>query len=369
MQKTRAAFKKPVCTALPTPQHVASKNKLVFSPKAWVKILYMRDRGKTEVSGFGISSEDDPLHIIDFKLLPQLNWPTFTEFDDKASPAYLEDMYHAGFQPNRCFRVWIHTHPGMTASPSGHDHDTFERTTEMASWGVMCIVADRAYAKLIVNADGLSGTRELTVTPSMTGVFEGVTEEDYVAWEAEYCECVNICETTASSCMGPIGDYDHLFENPGAEDDYEDTRLKVDKPFDETMWSEEVVAKFDITGEIVQMMEEGDNGYFYVFTSTYWFEFGNSKVVHCGLNEILVNFDSISDKMPLSAGRVKWNDEDDTPILFDIDPHEDEDEVIENAEEEAEERRIDEIEQAAADESARLAQASKESIVDYHCGP
>ena len=57
----------PTPRADPVPEYTPQTNLLMVSPYAWAKLIYMRDRGSSEVSGFGISrSEDDPLFIIDF---------------------------------------------------------------------------------------------------------------------------------------------------------------------------------------------------------------------------------------------------------------------------------------------------------------
>ena len=42
---------------------------LRFSPYAWAKLLYLRDRGDTEVGGFGISCPEDLLLVEDVRLV------------------------------------------------------------------------------------------------------------------------------------------------------------------------------------------------------------------------------------------------------------------------------------------------------------
>ena len=44
---------------------------LRFSPYAWGKLLYLRDRGETEIGGFGLSAADDPLLIHDILTVKQ----------------------------------------------------------------------------------------------------------------------------------------------------------------------------------------------------------------------------------------------------------------------------------------------------------
>ena len=40
---------------------------LRFTPYAWAKLLYLRDRGDSEVGGFGITSRDDLLLVKDVR--------------------------------------------------------------------------------------------------------------------------------------------------------------------------------------------------------------------------------------------------------------------------------------------------------------
>ena len=39
---------------------------LRFSPTAWAKLLFFRDKGETEIAGFGISALDDLLYVEEF---------------------------------------------------------------------------------------------------------------------------------------------------------------------------------------------------------------------------------------------------------------------------------------------------------------
>jgi hypothetical protein len=44
---------------------------LRFLPTAWAKLLYFRDRGDTEIGGFGITKADDLLYVEDFVTVEQ----------------------------------------------------------------------------------------------------------------------------------------------------------------------------------------------------------------------------------------------------------------------------------------------------------
>jgi hypothetical protein len=309
-------YTKPTPLACPLPLRGKSKTKLLFSPRAFAKIEFMRKRGKVEVSGFGISSEDDPLYVADFKLVEQNSMPAFTEFIDNALAGYVEDMCMAGIPPARSFRVWIHTHPGMSSSPSTHDERTFERTSEMADWGVMCIVGDKdVSAQLVVNAGGLSAERKLKVEIDFNGVFEGVTAEDYEEWDAEYCRCVNIQASTITvqdrwgsdwqggrygGIWGDVGD--DLYSAPDPVSAPQEVNAEEDFP--------------DVNGEVVESVEVGADGYAYVFTENLWLQYGNMKEIHCDPGDTLKDIYSVSYHLPYEYG-VRSLDEPTTVVTAD----------------------------------------------------
>src|SRR5690349_11203509 len=57
---------------------------LRFTPTAWAKLLFLRDRGPTEVGGFGITDRDDLLLVTDLKLVRQDCSSISVAFDDLA---------------------------------------------------------------------------------------------------------------------------------------------------------------------------------------------------------------------------------------------------------------------------------------------
>ena len=48
---------------------------LVFSPLAWLKLQYLCHAGLTEVAGFGLSSQHDPLYLEDVLVVRQRATP------------------------------------------------------------------------------------------------------------------------------------------------------------------------------------------------------------------------------------------------------------------------------------------------------
>lgn len=131
------------------------ETKLVFSHYAWTKLLYMRDKGPTEISCYGIGSAENPLFIEDVRLMEQECTSVFTEMDGEALAVMLDEMAAKKIPPDRCCRVWIHTHPGNSANPSMVDEATFREVYGSCPWAVMAIVARGGdeYARLRFKVD------------------------------------------------------------------------------------------------------------------------------------------------------------------------------------------------------------------------
>ena len=57
--------------AAPTRRRSKRRPRLRFGPTAWAKLLFLRDRGPTEVGGFGIAPPVDLLYVEDIRLVQQ----------------------------------------------------------------------------------------------------------------------------------------------------------------------------------------------------------------------------------------------------------------------------------------------------------
>jgi proteasome lid subunit RPN8/RPN11 len=115
---------------------------LKFSLAAWEKLTYLRDKAKTEISGFGITDPEDCMYITDFYLPKQECTSATTEMDDEDIAEYFEDMLDAGYFPVNFMRIWIHTHPNMSTAPSGTDENTFSEKFGDCDWAIMFILGD-----------------------------------------------------------------------------------------------------------------------------------------------------------------------------------------------------------------------------------
>jgi len=74
---------KPSSQAKKKAQHTR-KPALKFSPTAWAKLLYFRDKSDNEVGGFGITEPDDLLCVRDFITVKQKVTPVSVRFGDEA---------------------------------------------------------------------------------------------------------------------------------------------------------------------------------------------------------------------------------------------------------------------------------------------
>ncbi len=127
---------------------------LTFSPLAWLKLKYLCHAGDTEIGGFGLSSESDPFYIEDILVPRQDTTAVHVSFHPDSVADITEDLVERGVEPNRCRRVWIHTHPGTSPNPSSTDERTFQDVFGRCDWSVMFILArgGDTYARLQFNA-------------------------------------------------------------------------------------------------------------------------------------------------------------------------------------------------------------------------
>jgi proteasome lid subunit RPN8/RPN11 len=165
---------------------------LRFTPYAWSKLLFLRDCGHTEVGGFALSAAGDLLLIEDVRLIRQRSTVVSVEFEDEAVADFFDQQIDAGLLPERFFRVWIHTHPGDSADPSGTDEETFRRVFGGCDWAVMAILAQggETTARLRFSA-GSGGDVELPLRIDYAPPFPA---SDSASWEREYEHCVRPCD-------------------------------------------------------------------------------------------------------------------------------------------------------------------------------
>lgn len=163
---------------------------LRFTPWAWAKLLFLRDAGPTEVGGFGITRPDDLLLVEDVVLIRQTCSPATVVFDDTAVAEFFDEQIDAGRRPQEFSRIWIHTHPGSCAQPSGVDEDTFARVFSRSDWAVMAILAcgGQSSARLSFSV-GPGGAMEIPVTVDFESTFPAA---EPATWLQEYEVAVSV---------------------------------------------------------------------------------------------------------------------------------------------------------------------------------
>ena len=157
---------------------------LRFSPTAWAKLLYFRDRSDTEVGGFGVTAPKDPLLVQEFVTVEQRVTSVSVAFDDEAVADFFDSQVDAGRKPDEFGRIWLHTHPGDSPQPSGVDEETFERVFGRCEWAAMFVLGrtGKTYVRLRFNV-GPGGEGEIPVEVDYRRPFG---PSDHEAWETEY---------------------------------------------------------------------------------------------------------------------------------------------------------------------------------------
>jgi JAB domain-containing protein similar to deubiquitination enzymes len=149
---------------------------------------FLRDLGRTEIGGFGVSSLSQPLLIEDIRLVrQQCDWASVV-LDDLAVADFFDEQVDGGRRPEEFARVWVHSHPGDSARPSLTDEETFARVFGSCDWALMLIVArgGESFARVQFRA-GPGGGFEVPVEIAYDAPF-GASE--HAAWQSEYDACV-----------------------------------------------------------------------------------------------------------------------------------------------------------------------------------
>lgn len=181
---TRNNGRKQATRRTPREEEATTQPILRFTPTAWAKLLFFRDYQDTEIGGFGILAEDDPLLVEEFITVKQEVTVASVAFDDEAVADFFDAQVDLGRKPDQFGRIWLHTHPGHSPTPSGTDEETFSRVFGNCQWAVMFILAQggKSYARLRFNV-GPGGHAAIPVEVDYSRPFEASDPE---AWEIEY---------------------------------------------------------------------------------------------------------------------------------------------------------------------------------------
>jgi len=157
---------------------------LKFSPYVFAKLIWMRDRGNTEVAGYGITETEDPLLVTDFKLIKQVCTVASFDFDPEDGAEFMEQMADTGLMPWQYSNLLLHSHPGNSPNPSTTDETNFVKSFSHPHWAIMFIIADGGdiYCRLKANV-GPGIVRELKISVDWSVPFLG---SDVEKWKEEY---------------------------------------------------------------------------------------------------------------------------------------------------------------------------------------
>lgn len=111
------------------------------------------------------------------------------DFDDEAVGNFFETQVDAGRRPEQFARIWCHTHPSDSPTPSQTDESTFGRVFGQSHWAVMFILAEgnRTHARLGFNV-GPGGSILIPVEVEYGLEF---ASSDRGAWKEEYDANIN----------------------------------------------------------------------------------------------------------------------------------------------------------------------------------
>ncbi len=113
----------------------------MFTVCAWLKLQFLCHAGETEVGAFGISTSNNSLYVENVAPVKQRCSCVSVEFDDEAVAEFFDQQVDEGKTPDQFARIWLHTHPGDSPTPSSVDEDTFARVFGRCNWAVMFILA------------------------------------------------------------------------------------------------------------------------------------------------------------------------------------------------------------------------------------
>ena len=177
---------------LTPPRPVRPESCLTFAPLAWLKLAFFCPLGETEIGGFGLSAPDQLLRVQDFVTVRQQTTAMTMRFLDDAVADHFDQCLEQGLSPERCGRLWIHTHPGDSPLPSSIDEETFARGFGSCDWAVMMILArgGQTFARLTFNV-GPRVDKEISVRVDWSAWPESLLSKpllgDHAAqWRQEY---------------------------------------------------------------------------------------------------------------------------------------------------------------------------------------
>lgn len=223
---------------------------LRFSPYAWGKLIWFRDRGPTEVAGYCITSTEDPLLVTDFVLIKQECTMVSFDLDTDDGVEYVERMMDKGLPPWSTNNILAHTHPSVDTTPSPTDETNFRKAFSHPDWAIMLIVGTdgSTYCRLKMNT-GPGTIILLDVVIDYSVEFGG---SNIVEWEKEYKEKVFREEFHMT---GSEGKRTSLVPNTSILDVFENELGATSSGNSSQWWNDDEAVWLDLTPEQIQKKE------------------------------------------------------------------------------------------------------------------
>jgi proteasome lid subunit RPN8/RPN11 len=236
---------------------------IVFSKDAWDKLLYLRDKGDTEIGGWGVTADDDEFFVEDFFTVKQKCTSVTVEFDDADNNRFATDMLIKKNKPHKnTQKIWIHTHPGNSPKPSSVDEETLKKMVENLSvddYIVMFIIAkdSSTYCRLSLKTKFGIMTKELKCSYCCVENKDWEKEyDDHVEKKPAFSQQIANGKTKGIASIKGKGysyDYSDVFELSDREDNFLSERFNMlpdvssrGTSLQEADLPEEVYLKFDV---------------------------------------------------------------------------------------------------------------------------
>jgi proteasome lid subunit RPN8/RPN11 len=178
-----------------------------FSPTAWAKLVYFRDKSDNEVGGFGITDPDNLLFVREFITVKQEVTEISVKFDDKSVADFFDAQVDLGRKPEQFARVWLHSHPGNSPVPSTIDEETFARVFGSCQWAALFIVGrgNKTYARLCFNV----GPGGQVLIPTEIDYSQDFSASNHELWDTEYNANVKAVEWLPDQAVQRNGITEH----------------------------------------------------------------------------------------------------------------------------------------------------------------
>jgi len=198
---------------------------LTFAPLAWLKLQFFCHAGDTEIGGFGIARPDNPLYIEEFVTVKQQVTPVTVRFSDEDVANYFDRCVDRGLKPESFSRVWLHSHPAESVTPSTTDEETLVRCFGRCDWALMFILGRTAktYARLAFHVG--PGTQVVIPTQVDWSAWPREVSDPLLnletlqkLWQGEYVANVQALPNVLTRMMP--NPRQSMLEDPGEWDDY-----------------------------------------------------------------------------------------------------------------------------------------------------